>query len=141
MQKVDTLINARWVIPVEPDTSLAHHSIVLHQGKVLAILPTADARQQYQADDTIDLDQHAVIPGLVNAHTHAAMALFRGLADDLPAHEEAEDPLGDVPREHHAGDVHRARRDRVRPRPDVQGVPADREDIAVGLLRLPLWLS
>ena len=84
MQKVDTLINARWVIPVEPDITLAHHSIVLHQGKVLAVLPTADAQQQYQADDTVDLPHHALIPGLVNAHTHAAMSLFRGLADDLP---------------------------------------------------------
>jgi 5-methylthioadenosine/S-adenosylhomocysteine deaminase len=84
MQKVDTIINARWVIPVEPDVSLAHHSIVLREGKVLAISPTADVRRQYQADDTVELPHHAAIPGLVNAHTHAAMALFRGLADDLP---------------------------------------------------------
>ncbi len=87
MEKVDTLINARWVIPVEPDVSLAHHSVVLHQGKILAVLPTADARQQYQAGETIDLGHHALIPGLVNAHTHAAMSLFRGLADDLPLME------------------------------------------------------
>ncbi len=84
MQNVDTLINARWVIPVEPDASFEHHSIVVHHGRIVALLPTVEARQRYQADDTIELPHHALIPGLVNAHTHAAMSLFRGLADDLP---------------------------------------------------------
>ncbi|HSW53055.1 MAG TPA: TRZ/ATZ family hydrolase [Sulfuricaulis sp.] len=85
MQTIDTLINARWVIPVEPDgLTLDHHSIAVHGGKIVEVLPTKDAAKKYHATETVDLKTHAVIPGLVNAHTHAAMSLFRGLADDLP---------------------------------------------------------
>ena len=82
---IDTLIHARWVIPVEPaDIVLEDHAIAVHEGRILEILPSADARKKYTAEVTHQLDDHALIPGLVNAHTHAAMSLFRGLADDLP---------------------------------------------------------
>ncbi|MDH3514808.1 MAG: TRZ/ATZ family hydrolase [Gammaproteobacteria bacterium] len=85
MQTIDALINARWVIPVEPDgQTLDHHSVAVHGGKIVELLPTKDAARKYRATETVDLPHHAVIPGLVNAHTHAAMSLFRGLADDLP---------------------------------------------------------
>lgn len=85
MPTIDTLINARWVIPVEPDgVTLDHHSIAIVDGKIFEVLPTADALKHYGNAHTHDLPHHAVIPGLVNAHTHAAMSLFRGLADDLP---------------------------------------------------------
>ncbi|MHB8743505.1 MAG: TRZ/ATZ family hydrolase [Sulfuricaulis sp.] len=85
MQTVDTLINARWVIPVEPDgQTLNHYSLALRDGRIVEILSTADATKKYHALEIVDLPRHALIPGLVNAHTHAAMSLFRGLADDLP---------------------------------------------------------
>jgi 5-methylthioadenosine/S-adenosylhomocysteine deaminase len=85
MRPIDTLIHARWVIPVEPDGAvLEHHSVAIQSGRISAILPTHEAREQYLAAESIELPTHALIPGLVNAHTHAAMALFRGLADDLP---------------------------------------------------------
>ncbi len=85
MQTIDTIINARWVIPVEPDgKTLDHHSISVHGGRIVEVLPTSDAAKKYRASETVDLPHHALIPGLVNAHTHAAMSLFRGLADDLP---------------------------------------------------------
>jgi 5-methylthioadenosine/S-adenosylhomocysteine deaminase len=85
LQPVDSLIHARWVIPVEPEsTCLEHSSIAIHNGRIVSILPTAEARAHYTARETVELPEHAVIPGLVNAHTHAAMSLFRGLADDLP---------------------------------------------------------
>ena len=84
-ESIDTLIHARWVIPVEPDhTCLEHHSLAIHNGRIVAVLPHAEARRRYLARETLDLPQHALIPGLINAHTHAAMSLFRGLADDLP---------------------------------------------------------
>ena len=83
--QVESLINARWVIPVESGHPvLDHHSIAIEQGRIHAILPTSEAREQFTAARTVDLPRHALIPGLVNAHTHAAMSLFRGLADDLP---------------------------------------------------------
>lgn len=85
MQTIDTLIHARWIIPVEPaDTVLEHHAIAILDGKILDILPGEQAKIQYQADSTHRLTSHIVMPGLINAHTHAAMSLFRGLADDLP---------------------------------------------------------
>jgi 5-methylthioadenosine/S-adenosylhomocysteine deaminase len=84
MKTTETLLHARWVIPVEPDaTVLEYHSIAIDEGRISAILPSADARHSYQAQTTLELDQHALIPGLINAHTHAAMTLLRGIADDL----------------------------------------------------------
>lgn len=84
MQTVDTLIHAAWIIPVEPDDRvLDDHSLAIHEGRLVAVLPTADARRSYRATAEIELPAHALIPGLVNAHTHAAMTLLRGLADDL----------------------------------------------------------
>jgi 5-methylthioadenosine/S-adenosylhomocysteine deaminase len=83
--QVDTIINARWIIPVEPDeVILEHHALVIHEGNILDILPQQQAQQKYQALQTETLDTHALIPGFINAHTHVAMSLFRGIADDLP---------------------------------------------------------
>lgn len=88
METVDTLIKARWIIPVEPDdTILADHSVAIRGGKIVQILPTAATAGAYEPTETVELNDHALIPGLVNAHTHAAMSLFRGLADDLPLME------------------------------------------------------
>ncbi|MDH4324139.1 MAG: TRZ/ATZ family hydrolase [Betaproteobacteria bacterium] len=79
------LINARWVVPVEPaGTVLERHSVAVHAGRIEALLPSAQAAARYADYARIDLPGHALIPGLVNAHTHAAMALMRGIADDLP---------------------------------------------------------
>ncbi len=82
---VDTLIHAKWIIPVEPKNAVyENHSIAIKDGKIEAILETDKARSKYSANEEHNLQQHALIPGLINAHTHAAMNLFRGLADDLP---------------------------------------------------------
>ena len=83
--QVETLIHARWVIPVEPaDTVLENHSIAIDNGRIVAIVPSAEAIEQIRGARTVNLPRHALIPGLINAHTHAAMTLFRGLADDMP---------------------------------------------------------
>lgn len=85
MAQAETLIHARWIVPVETANQvLSHHSVVLDNGRITALLPTEQAREQFTARETIELPNHAIIPGLVNAHTHAAMSLMRGLADDLP---------------------------------------------------------
>jgi 5-methylthioadenosine/S-adenosylhomocysteine deaminase len=85
MQPIDTLVHARWVIPVEPHgTVLEHHAVAIHNGRIVAVRPSGQARREYQPTHEHELAGHALIPGLVNAHTHAAMTLFRGLADDLP---------------------------------------------------------
>jgi len=85
MNSADLLLAASWIIPVEPaGTTLHDHAIVIRDGRILDILPVAEARTRYRAREEIDRPGHVLIPGLVNAHTHAAMTLFRGLADDLP---------------------------------------------------------
>jgi len=81
----DLLLSARWVIPVEPnDVVLEHHTVAIRHGKIAAILPRDEARQRFPTAPETLLANHALIPGLINVHTHAAMALMRGLADDLP---------------------------------------------------------
>ncbi|MEK6593063.1 MAG: TRZ/ATZ family hydrolase [Pseudomonadota bacterium] len=86
-QTVDCVIDARWVIPVDQPGVLDHHSVVVAGGNIANILPTAQARQQYQAAQHFSLPGHVLIPGLINLHTHAAMTLMRGLADDRPLME------------------------------------------------------
>lgn len=88
MQQADTIIDARWVIPVEPARQvLDHHSLVIAAEHIVAILPTPEAHARFAAKRTVTLGEHALIPGLINLHTHAAMNLMRGLADDLPLME------------------------------------------------------
>ena len=83
-EPADTVIEARWVIPIEPARDvLADHSVVISGDRITAILPTVEARAKYQARQRFELAGHALIPGLINLHTHAAMTLMRGLADDL----------------------------------------------------------
>lgn len=84
MKNIDTLLHARWIIPVDnKHRMLDQHSIAIHEEKIIDILPTQAAKNQYSAKVIRDYSQHALIPGFINCHTHAAMNLFRGLADDL----------------------------------------------------------
>ena len=81
----DIRINARWVIPIEPaGVVLENQAIILQGSRIVALLEPAQADRQYRTRETIDLPQHVVMPGLINMHGHAAMSLFRGMADDLP---------------------------------------------------------
>lgn len=85
MINADQVIHARWVIPVSPDNLvLEHHSVVIADHRILAVMPTAECRASVRSISSIERPTHALIPGLINTHTHAAMTLFRGLADDLP---------------------------------------------------------
>ena len=82
---VDTQINAAYVIPIVPQHAvLTDTAIVIKDGRIIDILPVNEANNQYTASVRHNLDRHIVMPGLVNSHTHAAMNLFRGFADDLP---------------------------------------------------------
>ena len=85
MLNIDTLINARWIIPLAPDDRvLEHHTLAIQGGDILDLLPTEHALEKYQPANQRTLPSHALIPGLINAHTHAAMSLLRGLSDDIP---------------------------------------------------------
>lgn len=81
---VDLIIRARWLCPVVPHhVLLENHAVVIQAGEIIAICAISDC-QHYQAAETIELNEHVLIPGLINLHTHAAMSLMRGLADDVP---------------------------------------------------------
>ena len=84
-QEIDLLIEPRWVIPVEPPgVTLEGHAIAVADGTIAALLPVEEARRRYRPIQHVALPRHVLTPGLVNLHTHAAMALLRGIADDLP---------------------------------------------------------
>ncbi len=85
MRHCDSLIAPHWCIPVEPaGTVLENHAVAVVDDRIAAILPLDEARESYQPSVFVERPGHVMIPGLVNAHVHAAMTLFRGLADDLP---------------------------------------------------------
>jgi len=85
MLNIDTLIHARWILPVDAaNTLFEHHSLAIQGGRILDTLPTTEARERYSPDNEQELPGHVLIPGLVNAHTHTSMSLLRGLADDMP---------------------------------------------------------
>ena len=81
----DLLIEAGFVVPVVPHgVVLADHAVAVTGGRIVAILPVADARQRFVPRETVSRPDAALIPGMVNAHTHNPMTLLRGVADDLP---------------------------------------------------------
>jgi 5-methylthioadenosine/S-adenosylhomocysteine deaminase len=79
MEPIDTLLSARWIIPIEPaGVVLEAHSLAIHQGRIRALLPTAEARERFAPSEQIERPGHVLLPGLVNAHTHAASCLLHG---------------------------------------------------------------
>ena len=84
MQTVDSLLFAAHVLPVVPRVTLADHAVAIEAGRIVAVVPAAEAEARFSARTTLRLDRHALLPGFVNLHCHAAMNLLRGLADDLP---------------------------------------------------------
>jgi 5-methylthioadenosine/S-adenosylhomocysteine deaminase len=93
-ESIDLLIDARWIIPVNPARRvLEDHSVAVRNGRIVAVLPRARAQAAYITAERVSLPKHALIPGMVNLHTHASMALMRGLADDVPLMQWLEDRI------------------------------------------------
>ncbi len=84
MQTIDLRLDPGWVVPIEPSGALAGHAVIVDAGRIVAVLPAPAADAAFAPRERVALPGHALIPGLVNAHTHAAMTLFRGIADDVP---------------------------------------------------------
>lgn len=85
LETIDTLISARWLVPGVPHgTVLEHASVAVLDGAIHAVLPTDAALTRFDAREHIVLGEHVLTPGLINSHTHAAMTLMRGMADDQP---------------------------------------------------------
>ena len=81
---LDLLLLPTWLVPVEPaGVVLQEHALGIRDGQIVFIGPRS-AAARLQAREIRELPGQLLAPGLVNAHGHAAMTLFRGLADDLP---------------------------------------------------------
>lgn len=86
-QPIDALICPRWTIAVEPKVTAEEAlCVAIRDGRILELLPREQALERYAPAEVHERPDHVVMPGLVNAHTHAAMSLMRGFADDLPLH-------------------------------------------------------
>src|SRR5690606_2007337 len=84
-ERCDILIEAGWVVPVEPHgVVLEGHAVAVRGADIVALLPIAEARARFAAGQVVSRPDAVLIPGLVNAHTHNPMTLLRGVADDLP---------------------------------------------------------
>lgn len=85
MQPIDLLVEARWVLPMEPANAvLENHAIAIDAGRILELGVAGLLRKKYAPRTLVQRPAHALLPGLVNAHTHAAMTLIRGAAVKLP---------------------------------------------------------
>jgi 5-methylthioadenosine/S-adenosylhomocysteine deaminase len=81
----DLIIDAAWILPVAPVNSVLHAaSIAVAAGRIVKLGDREHVHADYAAAEVLSLPQHALLPGLVNAHGHAAMSLFRGFAEDAP---------------------------------------------------------
>jgi 5-methylthioadenosine/S-adenosylhomocysteine deaminase len=79
MEHLDLLISATWVLPIEPHAQvLAEHAVAITQGRILAVLPTAEALLRFAPAQHVERPGHVLLPGLVNVHTSAATSLLRG---------------------------------------------------------------
>jgi len=84
MERVDTILTGGIVLTVNANMDLLPDGAVAIRGDtIVAVGPSDDIREHYVADELILCDGKVIMPGLVNTHTHAAMTLLRGLADDL----------------------------------------------------------
>ena len=82
--QADLVIEARWIATVASQQPLLeNHAVIVQAGNIVEILPIAQARQKYSATSLVCLDEHVLIPGLINLHTHSPMSLMRGIADDV----------------------------------------------------------
>lgn len=105
MHDIDTLIIPRWIIPIVPHGQvLENHALAISNGRITALLPASEAETSVHARETICLPGHALMPGLINAHTHTAMSLMRGLADDLALMDWLENHIWPAESRHMSGE-------------------------------------
>ncbi len=81
---VDLLVSGKYLVTMDPDNPVvADGAIAVHEGLIVAIGSADELSARYNPSDTLGGDNRIVLPGLINGHSHAAMTLLRGVADDL----------------------------------------------------------
>ncbi|MCY4156155.1 MAG: TRZ/ATZ family hydrolase [Gammaproteobacteria bacterium] len=109
MQAPDFLIFARWIVPVEPHGAvLEDHALAVSGDTISGLLPRLEAEARWPDARRIDRPNHILMPGLVNAHTHAGMTLLRGYADDLPLQKWLQEHIWPAESQHMSEDFVRA---------------------------------
>ncbi len=98
--EVELAVEARWVIPSGSGGVLENHVVLVDDARVVGILEAGAARSRYRAREWVERPGHALLPGLVNTHTHAAMTLMRGFADDLPLMQWLNDHIWPAEKQH-----------------------------------------
>ena len=94
MNSLRHIISARWIVPVRPsNTVLSDHALVIEGSKIIDLLATEQALSRYPDAEHHQRNDHVLLPGFINAHTHAAMNVFKGMADDLPLMEWLNDHI------------------------------------------------
>lgn len=88
MESADYIIHAGYILTMDNDlTVIRNGALVINNGKIEDVGDSGDISKKYSSKNIINGKNTAVIPGLINTHTHAAMVYFRGMADDLPLKE------------------------------------------------------
>ncbi|MEL6215141.1 MAG: TRZ/ATZ family hydrolase [Pseudomonadota bacterium] len=101
MKRCETLICARWVATVEPDNIVIDDgAVAIDSGRIVTVDTRTKLLEQFEPDRLVSRDSHLLIPGLINAHTHAAMTLLRGAAEDLPLQQWLENGVWPIETEH-----------------------------------------
>ena len=94
MQRIDALIQPQWTMTVEPKVvAETGRALAMDRGRVVAVVSADEARERYAPDVVFERPDHVLMPGLINAHCHAGMALLRGYADDLPLEQWLNDRI------------------------------------------------
>lgn len=80
-----SIVIPRWLLPLDGKRRvLTGHCVVVEEHKIKKIMTVQQAEKAFPQAIQTRLDDHVLMPGLINCHTHAAMTLFRGIADDIP---------------------------------------------------------
>ena len=91
------LLLPRLLVPVRPRLQvLEQMAVVIEGGLITAVLPRSEALTKYQNARRVELADHVLLPGFINMHTHSAMSLLRGYADDLNLQEWLNDHIWPV---------------------------------------------
>jgi len=83
---MEWLLHCGFLITMCNDAFLRDYAVIIEDNRIVDVLPYGDARRKYSGYEKLDASDSIVLPGLVNLHTHAAMSILRGYADDLPLH-------------------------------------------------------
>ncbi len=90
--QADFILHAGWLFSAEPDAEVIEDAaLAVKDQRIAAVGPRSDLEANWRSDTVISLPEHLLLPGLVNAHTHGAMVLMRGIGSDLPLRQWLEE--------------------------------------------------